>query len=384
MRSLPDGVSRADLALAVGLAAVVLTEATSQTYGWPLLTVPVSALAMLALAVRRRWPAGVAVGVSAVQVPLALLSESVYAPQLPVLGVLLALYTAATELSGRRLVVAGVATLALMVAAQTATAEGDLWDFWPLLLWAGPQLAGRLVRRRTLEAAAAATVAGQVLARRDAETAEAVARERDRIARDLHDVVAHAVSLMVVQAGAERLALAGVPEAERTRRVLGSVEAAGREAMAELRAMLGVLRAPQDEAAERRPQPDLALLRELVARVRSAGTTVHCRTAGDLDDVPAGVGLSAYRVAQEALTNAVRHAPGSPVELSVTVSGDGVRVHVRNPLTSVPPQRAAGRGVVGLRERAALHAGTAQAGPVDGCWVVDVRLPLPARPAVVP
>jgi signal transduction histidine kinase len=379
VRGLPERVSRADLGLAGLTGALMAVEAGSPAHGTPLVSVPLAVLCGLALAGRRRWPAEVAVLVAALQVPLALLADGPFPPQLPVVPLLLAVYAAALGLTGRRAAVTAVLTLVLSVAAHALSGDGEAADFLPYLLWAGPAAAGRLVRRRTLEAAAAATTAAEVVARQELETREAVARERDLIARELHDVVAHAVSLMVVQAGAERLALREGADAARTAAALAAVEAAGREALGELRTMLAVLRDADGPGDGRSPRPDLTGVPSLAARVRAAGTPVVLRADGDLSGLPAGVGLSAYRAVQEALTNAVRHAPGCPVDLDVEVGPAGVLVRASNPLPAVPAQGGSGRGLLGLRERAALHGGSAQAGPVDGRWVVEVRLPVPVR-----
>ena len=233
-----------------------------------------------------------------------------------------------------------------------------------------------MVRRRTLEAAAVATEATLRLHRQEEEARETAARERDRIARELHDVVAHAVSLVVVQAGAERLALGS--DATRTRAALDAIETAGRQALVELRAMLAVLRSPGDDASELGPQPGLDDLPALVARVREAGLPVQLAIEVS-QEVPAGVGLSAYRIVQEALTNALRHAP-TRAEVVVRCAEGALCVEVRNPLTgaAMPATGDIGRGLVGMTERATLHGGEVRAGAEVGTWVVRARLPLAA------
>ncbi|HTL23059.1 MAG TPA: histidine kinase, partial [Mycobacteriales bacterium] len=248
--------------------------------------------------------------------------------------------------------------------------EGDAADFLPLLVWGAPWLVGRMVRRQALQARADGARAALLLAEQEAQTREAAQTERDRIARELHDVVAHAVSLMVVQAGAERLANPATP----SREALVAIEDSGRRALVELRTMLGVLRTSGEE--DRDPQPDLAALPVLVESVRAAGLPVELHVSGE-EAVPAGVALSAYRIVQEALTNALRHA--GEVRTCVTVGvSDEVVVEVRSELP--PHGRAAspgsGRGVTGMRERVALHGGALDAGPEGAAWVVRARLPL--------
>ncbi|MDT7572907.1 MAG: hypothetical protein QOE05_3081 [Actinomycetota bacterium] len=294
-----------------------------------------------------------------------------FGPQTLPIGILVAAYTAAAHLGGRRAWVAGAGSLALVWVGSVAGPDVEVYDFLPFLIWGAPWLVGRLSRRQSLQARADGARAAVLLAEQEAQTREAAGRERDRIARELHDVVAHSVSLMVVQAGAERLAHPESP----SRPALEAIETSGRQALVELRSMLGVLRGPEDEATE--PQPDLSALPALVERVREAGLPVELRTTGR-GDVPAGIALSAYRVVQEALTNALRHGGEVPTEVLVDIGSD-VLVEVRSTL---PVSRSAspgsGRGVVGMRERVALHDGSLDAGPEDGQWVVRARLPLAA------
>ena len=293
-----------------------------------------------------------------------------FAPQTISLGVLVALYTAAAHLGGRRGWLAGVTSLVLVWIASVAGPEVDVSDFWPFVVWGAPWLVGRLARRQALRARADGAKAAVLLAEQEAQTREAASRERDRIARELHDVVAHSVSLMVVQAGAARLAHPDSPSHD----ALTAIETTGRQALVELRSMLGVLRGPQDETSE--PQPDLSALPDLVHRVREAGLPVELRRTGD-GTVPPGIALSAYRVVQEALTNALRHGGEVPTEVLVDV-GDDVLVEVRSglPPAGKSSRAGSGRGVVGMRERVALHDGSLDAGPEGEQWVVRARLPL--------
>jgi signal transduction histidine kinase len=288
------------------------------------------------------------------------------------MGVLVAIYSAAAHLGGRRAWAAGAGSLVLVWIGSVAGPDVEVAYFWPFVIWGAPWLVGRLARRQSLQARADGARAAVLLAEQEAQTREAASRERDRIARELHDVVAHAVSLMVVQAGAERLAHPDSP----SREALDAIETSGRQALVELRSMLGVLRGPEDEATE--PQPDLSSLPTLVERVRDAGLPVELRTTGG-GVVPAGIALSAYRVVQEALTNALRHGGAVPTEVLVDVGAD-VLVEVRSglPGAQAVSRVGSGRGVVGMRERVALHDGSLDAGPEDGQWVVRARLPLAA------
>ena len=365
-----------DIGLALVVTALVAID-LDYTGVHPLLGYGVALPAMLTLAWRRRSPVAVAVVVCLANLMLSLASTNPYGSQTASIGVILAVYTVASRCDGRLAVVGGAATLPLVEAAHVATNEGHVDDFIAVLIWVASWSAGRVVRRRTLEAARISTEATQRAQRREDEAREAVRRERDRIARELHDVVAHAVSLIVVQAGAERLALGD--SAPRTTDALDAIETAGRQALVELRAMLAVLRTDRDVDAdtdiELGPQPDLDALPALVDGVREAGLPVEA----DVDvtaRVPAGVALSAYRIVQESLTNVVKHSP-SAATVHVRATESDVVVEVRNPRTA-PTALAggSGRGILGMRERAALHGGELTAGPEDDAWVVRARLPI--------
>lgn len=217
---------------------------------------------------------------------------------------------------------------------------------------------------------------------RQEEAALAVAAERARIARELHDVVAHGMSVMVVQAGAARRVVDRDPAA--AAQALGQIEQTGRESMGEMRRLLGVLR---DEAGasgatdDLAPQPSLADVGALVSSWQDAGLAVTCGIDGPLDDLPAGLGLSAYRIVQEALTNAVRHAGPATVRVAVRRSPDALALEIvddgRGAATLTGPPPTDGHGIVGMRERAAVHGGTLEAGPrPGGGWRIRAELPL--------
>jgi signal transduction histidine kinase len=328
------------------------------------------------LAWRRRYPVAVAIVVCALNFGFSATAPGQFPPQLFLIPLVLAVYAVAAHTGGRTAWLGAAMTLALIVAGHAVSRDGEALDFLPWLVWGASWFAGSLVRRRTLDAAAVVSEATLRAHRQEEHAREAAARERDRIARELHDVVAHAVSLVVVQAGAERLVLGA--DAPRTRAVLDAIENAGRQALVELRAMLAVLRSPDDAgSAEMGPQPGLDELPALAARVRDAGLPIDL----DVDvpgGVPPGVGLSAYRIVQEALTNALKHAPTS-THVEVHCRDGALSVEVRNPLVQAADQvdSGTGRGLVGMRERAMLHGGEVHAGVVSGMWVVRARLPLP-------
>ena len=206
----------------------------------------------------------------------------------------------------------------------------------------------------------------------------ALLEERARIARELHDVVAHHMSVIAVRAETAPFRIPGLPEAVKDD--MAETGAIAREALTEMRRLLGVLRGA-DAGAELAPQPGMDGLEGLVAAVRGAGLAVHLRVDGGPRPLPAGVGLSAYRILQEALSNTLRHAPGAEVSVEVGFEPDRLRLRVHNDpppaggerLPPAPP----GHGIVGMRERAAMLGGTLAAGPTsDGGYLVEAALPL--------
>ncbi|WTW95750.1 sensor histidine kinase [Streptomycetaceae bacterium NBC_01309] len=221
---------------------------------------------------------------------------------------------------------------------------------------------------------------------RDAQAQVAAAAERARIARELHDVVAHNVSVMVVQADGAAYAIDSAPE--RARAALGTIAATGREALAEMRRLLGVLRSA-NEAKALVPQPGVAQLEDLLAQVRGAGLPVDFRVDGVPVELPQGVALTVYRIVQEALTNTRKHG-GPDVRATVRLhyGDDGVDIEVADDgRGSEAPGDGMGHGLVGMRERVALFAGTLDAGPrPSGGYRVSAALPLkvPADGPVAP
>ncbi|WP_051810015.1 sensor histidine kinase [Actinoplanes subtropicus] len=205
----------------------------------------------------------------------------------------------------------------------------------------------------------------------------AVTHERLRIARELHDIVAHHLSLVVLQAAAARLALpANAPALP----PVNAVESASRRALEEMRRMVGVLRlADTGVDTDRAPQPTLGELPELVEQARSAGLAVTLHMDADLQDVPDGVALCAYRIVQEALTNVIRHTDGVPATVTIGRRPSGLDLQIDNDGGFPQPgtTRGAGLGLVGMRERVSLLGGQLSAGPLPGGgWRVHVELPL--------
>jgi signal transduction histidine kinase len=235
-------------------------------------------------------------------------------------------------------------------------------------------LAGYGLRGRAAQAEAAEDRAAR--AERDREVAAriAVAEERARIARELHDIVAHAVSVMVLQTGAVRHRL---PPSE-DRETLVEVEKTGRAALTEMRRLLGALR--EDDALELAPQPGLGTLDALVEAFRRSGLPVRVQVDGEQVPLPRALDLSAYRIVQEGLTNALKHARASRAEVMVRYEHDELRIDVRDDGAGAAVDDGLGHGLVGIRERVKIYGGSMSAGRVNGGgYVLSTRLPLSAR-----
>ncbi|GAA3901972.1 sensor histidine kinase [Microbacterium invictum] len=224
---------------------------------------------------------------------------------------------------------------------------------------------------------------GQELSReRELSAAEQSRRvqveERARIARELHDVVAHSLSVIQVQASTARYRLPGLPD--EAVRELDDIAANARASLTEMRRLLGVLRT-EDQAAELAPQQGIDDIAALVDSVRRAGVQVGLGiTAADVSEIPASVQIATFRIVQEALSNAVRHAPGAAIAVSVSADDTAVRLRIHNDVGDAASGQGTGHGLRGMRERATLLGGTLDAGPgSDGGWTVSAVLPWPRQ-----
>jgi signal transduction histidine kinase len=327
------------------------------------------------LAWRRRRPL-TAVSVTSAAIVLQLLAVAAYVPFLVgLLPLAIGNFTAAA--SGARWRLAGLVAVFTAEAViyvkipQERTGGEVLFAVFVLL---GTWMAGDVVRARLRRADQAVARAQTTVAEYEAATEQILAQERARIARELHDVIAHSVSVMGVQAGAARSLMDADPEAARA--ALRAIEGTARTSVGELERLLTVLRDQGDTAAGRAPQPGLAQLPALVAGVRQAGLPVELSMPG-LTSLPDGVGLAAYRIVQEALTNALKHA-GTSATVNVKHRNDQLVIEVRNggPAAAVPA-KPGGHGLIGMRERASLYGGSIQAGPEpDGGFFVQACLPV--------
>ena len=267
-----------------------------------------------------------------------------------------------------------LAAIPIVVWNDPNGAGGDFF-FTPLLftiVW----LFAFGLGRRLEQARVAEERAARIELQRAEEARAAVAEERARIARELHDVVGHSVSVMTVQASGVRRLLK--PDQEREREALLVVEQAGREALAEMRRLVGVLRRPE-EAPALAPQPSLQHLDRLVEQARDAGLPVHVHVEGNATELPAGLDLTAYRLVQEALTNAIKHAQATRADVVVRYGDGAVELVVTDDGrgSSDGSAESGGHGLVGMRERVAVYGGELEAGPEPGGgFALRARLPL--------
>jgi signal transduction histidine kinase len=286
---------------------------------------------------------------------------------------------AAFLLGNRRNVVEAWLGLALMVGGTALivyhdpTHEQAEYVFTPLLFAIG-WLAGFALRERAEQAEAAEVRAAQAERERETTARLAVAEERARIARELHDIVAHAVSVMVLQVGAVRHRLP--EELAEDRDALNGVERAGRTALTEMRRLLAAMRTEGDEA-ELAPQPGLDGLESLAEEVSRAGLPVRLHVEGEPFPLPRAIDLSAYRIVQEGLTNALKHARASRADVTVRYRHDELRLEIRDDGAGAAPSDGLGHGLVGIRERVKIYGGEMSAATANGGgFVLRTRLPI--------
>jgi signal transduction histidine kinase len=381
-----------DSAIAIGLAAIMLAElwtlrdeATRSDLWWTAVFVLAQTLP---LALRRRYPFAVFVVIGVASIAYDVL-EVQPDPDTDLFANLLSVYSVSAYAS-RRLAYAAAVIVGLALVVLNVPPIADEEDFASLLtqfaLIGGAWVVGQNTRYRRREAELLAERAERIERERQERDRIAALEERDRLAREIHDVIAHSVSVIAVQAGAARAIAEQRPD--RAREALASIEEVSRETMVELRRTVGALRAPADEA-ELEPVPGLHDLEGLADKVREAGVEVELVREGDLDHVPAAIDLSAFRIVQEALTNTVKHAAPTAARVLVRSDADGVEVLVtddgprpgmRHEADGETP--GGGHGLVGMRERVAMLGGTFEAGPRDGGF--SVRAWFPLRPAEGP
>jgi signal transduction histidine kinase len=356
--------------------AVVGQGRTNGPEGPMLLDIVLAVVITGPLLMRRRFPFGAPLGVG-VGVVIASFADNSLVPFdfIAFLAGSAAVFLLA-QLRDWRQAVAGLA-MAFGVEAIVVRNDprGQLGQFiFVSLIFTVVWVVGFTLGRKFAEADEAKERATRAEREREARARAAVADERARIARELHDVVGHSVSVMTVQASGVRRLLR--PEQEREREALLIVERTGREALAEMRRMVGVLRRPE-EAPALAPPPSLDPVDRLVEQTREAGLPVELRVEGEATELPAGVDLTAYRLVQEGLTNALKHARATRAEVVVNYGDSQIEVMVLDDGSGVGNGDGGGHGLVGMRERVSVYGGELDAGPrPGGGFRLRARLPL--------
>jgi signal transduction histidine kinase len=362
--------------ISVGSAVV---SRTRYGFAFPVLAAVAALLTTVPIAIRRYRPLAVlAVTVTAETLLLIFSRES----QVP-LGVIVALYTVAAYCE-RRVSMRAAAWVALPITVGVIVNNGPHAGrvIPELAVFAIAWVVGDNLRTRRAYLAELEARAARLEREREEKAERAVIEERTRIARELHDVIAHNVSVMVVQASAGEEVFDEDPE--RARESLSAVSSTGRAALAELRRLLGVIRAEDhaDREPSYEPQPGIEYLDELVGQVRETGLPVELSVIGEPRPLPEGVGLCAYRIVQEALTNTLKHAHASSAQVSVRYVADALELQVIDDGRVSSPLNGDtdGHGLIGMRERVALFGGTLTASPRPGeGYEVRARLPLEER-----
>jgi signal transduction histidine kinase len=341
---------------------------------------PTIAILVLVIFARRRFPfAGpaaywlLAAGISFIDGALLAFPASLFVVGLAVSFLLGNVRSAVQASIGLVLVLGGAAIVVYNIPGHT-TAE---LIFIPIdfgISW----LAGFLLRGSAEQAEAAEVRATLAEQEREADALRAVVEERTRIARELHDIVGHSVSVMTVQTSGVRRLLR--PEQEQELEALLAVERTGREALAEMRRVVGALR-DADESPALAPRPSLSRVDKLVARARETGLPVDLEIEGEPVALPAGVDLTAYRLVQEGLTNAIKHAAARHADVRIRYDGDHVEIEVCDDGRGADEADAAssdgGHGLVGMRERVSIYGGELEAGPrSEGGFRLRARLPV--------
>ncbi len=324
--------------------------------------------AMASLAWRRRWPLVVALVVMSADI--AINPNGQFST---LLALVLVSYTVGAELDPPKV------WWALALVAGPFLAVMYLDDLEPsdiaaaVVFVGGPFAVGRGVRIRTSRLAEAVERTARIEREQAEQAAAAVAEERSRIARELHDIVSHSLSVVTIQTQAVRLRLGAGQEQEE--RDLAAVETTARQALAEMRRLFGVLRADGDPLALA-PQPGLGELGGLLTQFRAAGLDVQYLAAGERRELPPGADLAAYRIVQEGLTNVLRHAAAEHAWVTLTYGDAALDVVVEDDGRGPGPTTAGGHGLVGVRERVSLYGGFVETGTrVGGGFRLAARLP---------
>jgi signal transduction histidine kinase len=373
-----------DIALALALFAIsVVTVSTgrAESVGSPnngpsgVALFILVLFATLPIALRRRLP----LEVFAITLTAGVISDLIGGP-FQFAGALVGLYTVAAYLGRpRSIYAAGASGIATVVTSIGDSGTPMAQVSAILAVFAGSWLLGDNIRTRRAYLRELEDRADRLEREREESIRRAAADEQARIARELHDIITHNVSVMTVQAAAAGDVFETHPG--RVREALDSIESTGREALTELRRLLGRVH-PEDAGAALAPQPGLARLDALLEQVRAAGLQVQLTVEGTPHELPIGLDLSAYRIVQEALTNILKHAQASKATVRIRYEPDAIALEViddgRGPAADDAER---GQGIIGMRERAALVGGALRVGRAPGGgFAVDARIPLPEPP----
>jgi signal transduction histidine kinase len=375
-----------DVALAVAVFFVVLVTLSLPTDGGEFRDIDafgyfLIGVQTLTLAWRRLFP----VSVLAIIVVAFMFDRALNYPQnLAIIGIVFALYSIGTQLSGRRSAIIGSVAIAVVIAwtglgaisfGVPATAMISSFGFmvFPLVL-------GREAHRREQRALDLEARAIKAEYDREKRAEDAVTEERSRIARELHDVVAHEVTIMTIQAAAAGRVFDSDPS--QARAAIDTIENSGHRALTEMRRLLGLLRT--DHARELEPQPGIESLAVLIGLINDSGISVDLRIEGTQRSVPSGIDVNAYRIIQECLTNVVKHGgPGASAVVTVTYTESDLQISVTDDgrgAAQILTSNGTGQGLVGMRERVALLDGTLVSGPrPGGGYRMYTTIPLPSQ-----
>ena len=370
----PTRPPRVDVAVAAVFLVASLVQVLLEPIASPAASVLVAVGSTLPLAVRRVFPTAAALAQTAVWlVP----THDGFLFLGYVIGVLVFYALGAYSSRLWRVVAVTVLASGVGVVMTLLGPEPSPAAIGAVLVVAGPALAGRLVAHQHAQNARLRELTEELVHERAAAERAAVAEERTRIARELHDVIGHEVTVIALQADAAAAALAKAPE--RARVPVETIRAAAAETLTEMRRVVGLLRGPaEDDGEDLRPQPGLADLPALAERARAAGAEVLLDLRLPAHPPAQSLQVAIYRVVQEALTNARRHAPGSTVRVHVGHDADALCVEVVSSGGRRATAPGGGHGVVGMRERVRMHGGRFTAEPTDDGFAVTARLPLAA------
>lgn len=363
-------------ALDAALEAVFRRDAANAPQLDPWLAAPAVVLMVLPLLLRQRWPFAAPASVWTLAAAFSFLDGRLvgFAASVEAVGMVASfllgnLLDARQSRAGLLLVLVGSATVVFNMPDKSPGAYVVLPAFFAMLWFAGLAL-----QQRGARAEAAEIRAARLARDREEATRAAIADERARIARELHDVLGHSLSVMTIQASAVRRVL--TPDQTKERDALLAVEQTGREALTEMRRLVGILRLAED-ASELEPQPGLGQVARLVEQAKGLGLAVELRVEGQPMPLPPGVDLTAYRLVQEGLTNVRKHANANHAEVRLRYGDQGLEVEVCDDGKGANAVNEGGQGLIGMRERVSIYGGQFEAGPLgDGGFRLRARLPV--------